>query len=136
MIVVQHVDAAEAGDSLLYHLFHRLLVAAVKIDGMRIFTDLSNDVLRAFQENVSDDDLCSFAREPFGGGAPNATPPPRDTGSLSLKTLHPPIPPPYDHASTHAPPTRVVSSSYSFLYNSTIFFPPLNSYGKTSLRKK
>src|SRR3546814_4955849 len=64
MIVVQHVDAAEAGDSLLYHLFHRLLVAAVKIDGMRIFTDLSNDVLRAFQENVSDDDLCSFAREP------------------------------------------------------------------------
>src|SRR3546814_3368324 len=85
MIVVQHVDAAEAGDSLLYHLFHRLLVAAVKIDGMRIFTDLSNDVLRAFQENVSDDDLCSFAREPFGGGAPNATPPPADHGYLSLR---------------------------------------------------
>src|SRR3546814_7720938 len=86
MIVVQHVDAAEAGDSLLYHLFHRLLVAAVKIDGMRIFTDLSNDVLRAFQENVSDDDLCSFAREPFGGGAPNATPP---TGAKNRKGPRP-----------------------------------------------
>src|SRR3546814_20698634 len=93
MIVVQHVDAAEAGDSLLYHLFHRLLVAAVKIDGMRIFTDLSNDVLRAFQENVSDDDLCSFAREPFGGGAPNATPTPPHHGHHSPPPLHPPIPP-------------------------------------------
>src|SRR3546814_16430976 len=67
MVVVQHVDAAEASDSLLDHFFHRLLVAAVKIDGMRFFADLSSDVLRAFQENVSDDDLCSFAREPFGG---------------------------------------------------------------------
>src|SRR3546814_16523658 len=102
MIVVQHVDAAEAGDSLLYHLFHRLLVAAVKIDGMRIFTDLSNDVLRAFQENVSDDDLCSFAREPFGGGVPNNTPPPRVHRHLSPYPSNPPFPPP-SHQSSYCP---------------------------------
>src|SRR3546814_1234135 len=108
MIVVQHVDAAEAGDSLLYHLFHRLLVAAVKIDGMRIFTDLSNDVLRAFQENVSDDDLCSFAREPFGGGAPTATPPPPAHGSLSLQPSHSPLPPLFTHHFPHLPPRAVL----------------------------
>src|SRR3546814_16693086 len=108
MIVVQHVDAAEAGDSLLYHLFHRLLVAAVKIDGMRIFTDLSNDVLRAFQENVSDDDLCSFAREPFGGGAPNANPTPRHNTSLSPHPSPPPLPHlchlPFPHTTPHTHP--------------------------------
>src|SRR3546814_4625459 len=54
MLVVQHVDPSEAGDSLLYHLFHRLLVAAVKIAGIRIFTDLSNDALRTFHEHVPD----------------------------------------------------------------------------------
>src|SRR3546814_6171169 len=93
MVVVQHVDAAEASDSLLDHFFHRLLVAAVKIDGMRFFADLSSDVLRAFQENVSDDDLCSFAREPFGGGATDASPTPGDHGYLSLKPVHPRLPP-------------------------------------------
>src|SRR3546814_6151266 len=89
MIVVQHVDAAEAGDSLLYHLFHRLLVAAVKIDGMRIFTDLSNDVLRAFQENVSDDDLCPSAREQAAGGVPKATPTPRHICDLFSNPMKP-----------------------------------------------
>src|SRR3546814_14437278 len=82
MVVVQHVDAAEASDSLLDHFFHRLLVAAVKIDGMRFFADLSSDVLRAFQEHVSDDDLCSFAREPFGCGATDASPTPGADGYL------------------------------------------------------
>src|SRR3546814_11019552 len=84
---------------------------------MRIFTDLSNDVLRAFQENVSDDDLCSFAREPFGGGAPNATPTPGDNGYLSLKPVHPRTPPLCDHSFTNTTAHADVSTFYSFLTN-------------------
>src|SRR3546814_16804236 len=123
MIVVQHVDAAEAGDSLLYHLFHRLLVAAVKIDGMRIFTDLSNDVLRAFQENVSADDLCSFAREPFGGGPPNPTPTPADHTYLFLPPTSHSYTPLLSHAHQHSPSTATPAPHSIILYPIHITYP-------------
>src|SRR3546814_4103174 len=88
---------------------------------MRIFTDLSNDVLRAFQENVSDDDLCSFAREPFGGGAPNATPPPGDTGYPSSHPLHPRIPPLLDPSFSPSPSRAAGSTFYFFTYHYSLF---------------